>query len=203
MSHLQQTHRTRQEERNDPKCNWAKSLKCCLWEQAVPSSRDSCQNSKFIRTVSNAHYVLPFWWFSSHTASIGTRPLFHLWGTYCWFVTKLQQGCVKTHQAPRRSITQPRAGSYQPSLLNGRNGGATPLCSSQILSCSTLEHVWDTYFVQEYRGWNTYRVQEHLWDAYYAQEHVGIPTVCKNMNGTPTVYKSLGSERSHRNLQEL
>lgn len=105
MSHSRQTHRTRQEERNDPKCNWAKSLKCCLWEQAVPSSRDSCQNSKFIRTVSNVHYVLPFWWFSSHTASIGTRPLFHLWGTCCWFITKLQQGCVKTHQAPRTSIT--------------------------------------------------------------------------------------------------
>lgn len=164
----------------------------------MPSSRDSCQNSKFIRTVSNVHYVLPFWWVSSHTASIGTRPLFHLWGTYCWFVTKLQQGCVKTHQAPRRALPSPELGANSPPYSMAGMGELLPFaplrsCPAAPLSMygtpTLCKNIIGLLLYTRIQGlehlpcartlmgrllctrtcWNTHCMQKHVWDTYCIQ----------------------------------
>lgn len=69
-------------------------------------------------------------------------------GTYRWFITRLQPWSVKAPQLPPS-----RARYYAPSLINSRNRGAAPPCSSQIPCFSILEHVWDTYCMQEHVGY--------------------------------------------------
>lgn len=76
---------------------------------------------------------------------------------------------MKTQHVPRTPTTAPRARCSRPPQLNSRNGGADPLCSSQILFFSTLKYVWDTYCEQEHL-WDTYCMRHLLYTSPWARD---------------------------------